>query len=221
MSNYENGKQTRQTIIQAARIFFWEKGYHKTRFEDFTKSYGINTGLIHYHFKKKEQIGREIYHDIALELAKIIKQLTGAEESLLSFVVLYELMWYFFDQSPQYAKFVRESIEVRIHSEEIKCQNLRWMNYFNVQYSLGLSPEELQVRTIAVVGGQVELIYSYLTHDLALDIHKCCRYDIRNTLHRMKFQDSLIEETISKAEQLMQQYSFCMEKGFYISFHSR
>lgn len=65
MSVYETGKQTRQAIIQAARIFFWEKGYQKTRYEDFTKQHSINTGLVYYHFKKKEMIGREVYQDLA------------------------------------------------------------------------------------------------------------------------------------------------------------
>lgn len=60
MGSYKNGDGTRSLILDTCRSLFYEIGYEETTFDIISAQSGVNRGLIHYHFKKKSEIRKEI-----------------------------------------------------------------------------------------------------------------------------------------------------------------
>lgn len=59
MANYENGAYTRQAIVKACKLLFYEKGFRETGYSDICKAAHVNRGTIYYHFKDKEDMRYE------------------------------------------------------------------------------------------------------------------------------------------------------------------
>lgn len=57
MSKSEKGKETKASIISAARELFFEQGYHKTTTRQIAERANTNLGLISYYFSSKSEIG--------------------------------------------------------------------------------------------------------------------------------------------------------------------
>ena len=54
---------TRQTILDQALRLFVEQGFTETTTRDIAKACGISEGAIYRHFKSKDEIGWELFHD--------------------------------------------------------------------------------------------------------------------------------------------------------------
>ena len=65
MSKSEKGKETKASIISAARELFFEQGYHKTTTRQIAERANINLGLISYYFSSKSEIGAIIYEAVS------------------------------------------------------------------------------------------------------------------------------------------------------------
>ncbi len=214
MSEYENGKQTRQHILEIARSLFWSKGYNQTRFEDFRSQYGINTGLVHYHFKKKEFLARELYSSIIDETNALISSVVNQEQPLLHFVVLFRIMWKYFGDSLEYARFVKEAIHIRIHSEAVFIPCLAYCHSFNNHYHLGLTELDCKIRDLALIGSQVELINAFLSGALPLSTDECSYQDVTNALHLLNIPEKEIISAIKQSDALLAKHHFVMSGNF-------
>ncbi len=214
MPEYENGKQTRQHILDAARSLFWSKGYNQTRFEDFRSQYGINTGLVHYHFKKKELLAKEIYSSIIDETNELISSVVDKEQPLLHFVMLFHIMWKYFGDSPAYARFVKEVIHIRIHSEAVFIPCLASCYSLNDHYRLGLTELDCKIRDLALIGSQVELINAFLSGTLPLSTEECSYQDVTNALHLLNIPDKEILASVNQSGTLLAEHCFVMKDNF-------
>ena len=217
MPGYENGKQTYQKIMDATRSLLWEKGYTDTRFEDYYRQYGIRTGLVHYHFQKKEQLALVLYREIAHDVTKLIETLVPQNQPLLRYTMLFHIMWDYYAKCPEYARFVREALEIRVHTTAIKEPSVLWYRAINEQYTLGLSETQLHIRALATVGGQVEIIHAYLSGELDLDSSELAEYDVTNALQMIGIPSKEITETLIHAKVLSESYRFTMTEGFHPS----
>lgn len=214
MPGYENGKQTYQKIMDATRSLFWEKGYTDTRFEDYYRQYGIRTGLVHYHFQKKEQLALVLYREIAQDVTKLIEALVPQNQPLLHYTMLFHIMWDYYANCPEYARFVREALEIRVHATAIKEPSVLWYRAINTQYALGLSETQLQIRALATVGGQVEIIHAYLSGELDLNASELAEYDVTNALQMLGIPANEIAEALVQAKALAESHHFAMTEGF-------
>ena len=59
-----NGTITRDKILQAALEVFTHQGYEGARMEKIASMVGINKASLYFYFKSKEDIFRELFHDI-------------------------------------------------------------------------------------------------------------------------------------------------------------
>lgn len=66
MGKYENGAYTRQTILDACKQLFYEKGFHETSYADICKLAHVNRGTIYYHFPSKENMRYEVMWEYML-----------------------------------------------------------------------------------------------------------------------------------------------------------
>ncbi len=59
-NEHKDNKDTEMKILQAARQVFLSKGYEGARMQEIADSAGINKALLHYYFRKKENLFVEI-----------------------------------------------------------------------------------------------------------------------------------------------------------------
>lgn len=214
MPEYENGKQTREKILEAARTLFWENGYDETRYEDFRARYGINTGLLHYHFKKKDAMALEIYKSFIADANDALQTLAADRDPLVPFVLMFRLMWSCFDHSLEFARFVRECIPAHVHSEAITAPAVHFAHVLNESFGLGLSDLECRIRTYALVGGQLEFIHAYLSGNLPISADECAHYDVLNALHVLDVPEAAIQKALNETNRIMEKHSFTMGPCF-------
>ncbi len=62
MRNADSGG-TREVILQRAEEMFAQKGYRAVSIRSITRTCGVNTAAIHYHFGSKYAVLEEIYQD--------------------------------------------------------------------------------------------------------------------------------------------------------------
>lgn len=78
MGTSEN-KTTEQTIIEAARQVFIEKGYGEANMSDIAHRAGINRPALHYYFRTKERMLEAVYADIVRSFIPKVVQLLQDE----------------------------------------------------------------------------------------------------------------------------------------------
>ena len=109
-TNYENGAETKEKIINTCRRLFYEKGFEETSLADISEASGVRRSLIYYHFenqrKAKGTIGMIIYSDI-LGLAYTEARRYTSEPVLLSILHNYIFNYKFFENE-NYRRFVTQ-----------------------------------------------------------------------------------------------------------------
>ena len=63
----------RQSLVDAARDLFAEKGYHATTVDDITRAAGVAKGTFYLYFGEK----REVYYDVVRSFMDLIKDIGG------------------------------------------------------------------------------------------------------------------------------------------------
>lgn len=79
MVNMRN--ETEINILNTARRAFVQKGFQGARMQDIADEAGINKAMLHYYFRSKEKLYREIVVDIMDELLPRFAQVMGSEGS--------------------------------------------------------------------------------------------------------------------------------------------
>lgn len=91
MANYENGAYTRQTIVQACKQLFYEKGFHETSYADICKAAHVNRGTLYYHFGSKEDMRYEVQWEFTIANKHIAEKY--CPDSRYHYVVAMGMFW--------------------------------------------------------------------------------------------------------------------------------
>jgi AcrR family transcriptional regulator len=74
MRKARDGEATRETVINAAKEVFAERGFAGTSLAMISDKCGISDGLILHHFKNKENLYRQVQEHLAAEYFQVISQ---------------------------------------------------------------------------------------------------------------------------------------------------
>jgi AcrR family transcriptional regulator len=92
-SNRERTEQTRQTLMDAARRLFIEKGYAETATPDIVAAAGMTRGALYHHFEDKKALFRAVIEreaaDVAEEIERRAKPETEPRAALLAGAAAY------------------------------------------------------------------------------------------------------------------------------------
>jgi AcrR family transcriptional regulator len=92
-SNRERTEQTRQTLMDAARRLFIEKGYAETATPDIVAAAGMTRGALYHHFEDKKALFRAVIEreaaDVAEEIERRPKPETEPRAALLAGAAAY------------------------------------------------------------------------------------------------------------------------------------
>lgn len=68
MPGNKTGENTKEKILQAAKLEFFEEGFEPARMDDIAKRAGITKAMLYYHFNTKENIFSEIVKKVVVEV---------------------------------------------------------------------------------------------------------------------------------------------------------
>ena len=66
----KDGAATREKILEAASQVFGEKGYHKATHAEICRIAGVNSALINFHFRSKDDLYRAVWEHVADEVER-------------------------------------------------------------------------------------------------------------------------------------------------------
>lgn len=64
MKTRRDGEATRERILDAASRLFGQKGYHKATHAEICQAAGVNTALINFHFRSKDDLYRAVWERV-------------------------------------------------------------------------------------------------------------------------------------------------------------
>lgn len=100
---YENGLETRETIIRVCSNLFYDKGYNATTYDLICQKAHVNRGSIYYHFKSKEEILNLIVGDkIYASARKIVDAYIPNCNNLEIYMLCVYIYWYMFIQDSKF-----------------------------------------------------------------------------------------------------------------------
>lgn len=100
---YDNGVSTRRAIIDACKRLFYQKGYHKTSYDDICREAHVNRGSIYYHFKEKEMLRYEVTWESFIQ-NRHLAQKYCEEVKYQDLLALY-MLWHQFLTRPDIRQF--------------------------------------------------------------------------------------------------------------------
>jgi len=107
------GDDMQQKIIEAAHTLFLEKGYMATSTVDIAKKVGCNQALVHYYFRTKQNLFKQIYLQYVNALMQLgkknIEQCTSVVDLVHEIIHLY---FTFFSQYPNVPYFFVNELTV-------------------------------------------------------------------------------------------------------------
>lgn len=96
MVKHETKETRRKQIFESAIKLTIEKGYIETSMDDIAKFAGISKGNIYYHFKSKQELFVELYHNLVdryLEnFSQLVKEANSAEDIIRKIFTSYDEM---------------------------------------------------------------------------------------------------------------------------------
>lgn len=104
MSTYENGFNTRKTILDACFRLFLEKGFHGTSYDDICREAHVNRGSIYYHFKEKNNIRYEVQWELLARNRTFIEAFCPGTRH--GFMLSIYVLWAQFLEDPRIRKFI-------------------------------------------------------------------------------------------------------------------
>jgi AcrR family transcriptional regulator len=102
----KDSKETKNKIIQVARILFADQGFEGTSIRDIAKAAEVNVASINYHFLNKERLFTEIIQQSYLECAQDIRSMASNPETHLEDLLI-NIFRYFTNKSHNLLPFFK------------------------------------------------------------------------------------------------------------------
>ncbi|MBN2123615.1 MAG: TetR family transcriptional regulator, partial [Deltaproteobacteria bacterium] len=97
--NPQQGKlQSREKLLQAAKVLFGSRGYHGTTIEEITQAAGVTRGALYWHFESKAHLLGAVIEELrTIYLERFITETAAAGDSPM------EKLWYLFKFNARFA----------------------------------------------------------------------------------------------------------------------
>ncbi|MFY9783265.1 MAG: TetR/AcrR family transcriptional regulator [Acidimicrobiales bacterium] len=112
------GARTRQAILNSARMVFERDGFLEARISDITTSASVAQGSFYRYFNSKEEVFRELFHDVVRELY-LAAAATGESHGQLPIDFIERSNRMYFTVYAKHARLIRTIEQVATINEEL------------------------------------------------------------------------------------------------------
>ncbi|WP_193708424.1 TetR/AcrR family transcriptional regulator [Alkalibaculum sporogenes] len=215
MATYDNGLNTKETIINSCKKLFYENGYVKTTYSDICEDANINQGSIYYHFKRKNNIAGIIYCDFLSQNKKFIHNIIGDKYGLqICTAVEIRNYWNMFLNDEKAKKFYYEIAKERIVVESFKETGEEFFRLHRKEYNLDIDDEKLKLINLSSSAIESECIIGLIDNYIHLTIDGVSDFEIRTIYEFMEVSYKRIEEILRISKEIYSKMNVRMNKYF-------
>ena len=218
MSNtYLAGEQTKRNILRESKKLFYKKGYAETTYSDISAAAKINRALIPYHFKNKQVLATEIYHQIVTEFYELMNNILDTSQFDNDFVnILHSVAYYrFLSNNSHFLQFVSELQADENASLFSTEEEKEWIMGLGTRFS-NLSQQELIILTQMHIGMQKECISLLNTTPKSFDTDSIAHMHLHMLMRYAGYSSKKVDELFDAAVKVANLLTFQIKNGFSI-----
>lgn len=216
MSNtYLTGEQTKRNILRESKKLFYKKGYTDTTYSEISTVAKVNRALIPYHFKNKQVLGTEIYHQIIKEFFEHIDSVLDTSQFDADFVsVLHTVAYYrLLATNSQFLRFTSE-LQADDNSSLFTIEEeTAWLTSLGSKFA-SLKEQEMRILTQMHIGTKKEMVTFLCNNKKAMDADTIAKMHLSMLMRYVGYSTKKIDELINAAIEITNLLTFQIKKGF-------
>lgn len=179
-----------ENILRNAYNLFKEKGYNKTTTREIAEASNINKGLLHYYFKKKEDIIFDMYSDFLNTINDFIGKEARCNNDALLYYGVFNIMFFRTISARDYfIEILNELVEYR-NLTKLKIEKSTEMLYaFLKDLEIDITEYQLLLAITVAVGAEAELLLSVSDGRIKMTYDK-----VATTINKLLFTMLKVDE---------------------------
>jgi len=198
MTTSKKGNQTKQNIINSAKILFYEHGYNKTGIQDIADHADVKLGTITYYYKKKDDMITDIYNVFFLALYDYVSvtsnNLNLFTKYCYSLVLYYEAILNNEHNKNLYYEVLIKNVNPKGRTNITNTLNRSCLDFLNKNYI----EADLEVIARSDYGARKELFVNFYEKEIKFTGRAMIYFFIRNLFRLMNLDGDMIENTIQQ-----------------------
>lgn len=172
MARYQKGAYKRDIILYNAKYLFYKKGIAGTTIKEIAELSEDPVSLVHYYFKKKEDIVKQIYLDflgnIDLFVYSSLYSETRETNVLLAHTVTQLIYYYIIMNDPRNMRVYQESLANQSNAAILNTYIEHVYRKIVEEYELNISEEFFQAYISIDFGSRREILNRYYDGELPI-----------------------------------------------------
>ncbi|KPU43730.1 DNA-binding transcriptional repressor AcrR [Oxobacter pfennigii] len=192
---------TKEVIMAAAKLQFFEEGYFKTTIANIFKEINIPMGVFTYHYKTKDNLISEIFTQYYSEISKLIERsfTVPPSQSFLKHMLISRIFYRIILENEKNARFYYEVIHdkssYRFFKNVVIPKHRGLLKEFNVL----VTEEEFQSIVVMGSGARREFFLSYFENNIKMSVNQVVNL-LESIVPRMlKIDQNLIDSILLKS----------------------
>lgn len=195
------GEQTKQRILDASKVLFYENGYNETTIQSIADLAQSTLGGITYHFSSKEMIASSIFNEY---IRRLYEALFASEAKSQSWLFLHYVVTFNY-----YSRLFADANMVRFYrqilNDYISSYDMYYDTYQRIYYSLAeeahvkLTSVELEATIVADLGARHEFFLQYHKGTIKMPILEAAAFIFSNTARMLRIPENIITDTAELA----------------------
>ena len=198
MAKSKKGTQTKQNIINTAKILFYENGYNKTGIQDIADRANVKLGTITYYYKKKDEMISDIYNVFFLALYEYVSSVSGNlnlyTKYCYSLILYYEAILNDEHNKTLYYEVLVKNVNPNGRTNITKTMNRSCLDFLNKNYI----EADLEIIARSEYGARKELFIDFYEKEIKFTSRAMVYFFVRNLFRLMNLDGEMIENTIQQ-----------------------
>ncbi|MBC3889350.1 TetR family transcriptional regulator [Acetobacterium paludosum] len=198
MAKSKKGTQTKQNIINTAKILFYENGYNKTGIQDIADRATVKLGTITYYYKKKDEMISDIYNVFFLALYEYVSSVSGNlnlyTKYCYSLILYYEAILNDEHNKTLYYEVLVKNVNPNGRTNITKTMNRSCLDFLNKNYI----EADLEIIARSEYGARKELFIDFYEKEIKFTSRAMVYFFVRNLFRLMNLDGEMIENTIQQ-----------------------
>ena len=212
MAMYPKGAYKWDIILHNAKYLFYQKGIAATTIREIAELSGDPTSLVHYYFKKKEDIIQEIYHDFLGKIDLFVYSNVFSDEEELTVLLAHSVTQFIY-----YDIILNDPKNLQVYTESlVKSSNQSILNqYIDHVYrkiadelDVNISEDYFQAIVSMDFGSRRDLLQKYRNGEIKLTTLEVCRLLIKTFPLQLGLSQEHMDAILEKAQCFFEQMDY-------------
>lgn len=168
---YQKGIETRNRIIQSAKILFYENGYNKTTVKMIKNHSQVSLSAIPYYFKKKDEIVKVIYNSFLRDIYSFLDEIITKDiDSYLKHFYASKIYYYLIFKDENNDRFYYEVSVVESNYELLDPIMGKINKNYAADFNIEKTEEQFKLIRMCDSGSRREILQNYYNRSIDITV---------------------------------------------------